>query len=394
MSTLPLYMKDAFGYETGLFLVAVVGFGFGFVLERAGFGDARNIVSQFYVTDTRVLKVMFGAVTTACLGLATVSGFGILDMGAVTAPPAFLLPAAVGGFLVGIGMVVSGYCPGTSVVAAASANWDGVAAWLGMAVGSLVFGFAYPLVEGFYLSTPLETVLFPDLLGIPFPVLAAGVAAMAMGAFLFGEWGERVVAKKNKSEPPKSVPAIRNKVFAGMAAVAVIGLLSLPLSTEQRTEAAEKKKALELDGVELAQMLVSEPAAMHLVDLRAPSDCKAKTIPGAMCLPEDDPEGSFMADLPPTRKLVLFGDVDSASPPEPAARYTGPLYVLEGGFKAFEQAALEAPAPPANPTPAEVERYRLKGALHAHFTGARVKRAAVEVKPLKVKRKLKKGGGC
>jgi uncharacterized membrane protein YedE/YeeE len=393
MSTLPLYMKDAFGYETGLFLVAVVGFAFGFVLERAGFGDARNIVSQFYVTDTRVLKVMFGAVTTACLGLATLSGFGVLDMSAVTAPPAFLLPAIVGGFLVGIGMVVSGYCPGTSVVAAASGNWDGVAAWLGMAVGSLLFGFAYPMVAGFYLSTPLETVLFPDILGIPFPVLAAGVAAMAMGAFLFGEWGERVVAKKNNAEPPESVPAIRNKVFAGLGTVAVLGLLSLPISGEAASEAAEKE-ALQLDGIELAHMVVADPASLHLVDIRPTATCKARTIPGAMCLPGDDPEGSFMAELPPTRKLVVFGDANTATPPAPAKLYGGPLYILAGGFPAFEQVALKAPAPPAKPTPESIERYRLEGALHAHFTGTRVKRAAVEVKPLKIKRKLKKGGGC
>jgi len=386
-------MKDAFGYETGLFLFAVVGFFFGFVLERAGFGNARNIVAQFYVTDTRVLKVMFGAVTTACLGLATLAGFGILDMSAVTAPPAFLLPAVAGGFLIGVGMIVSGYCSGTSVVATASGNWDGLAAWLGMALGSLVFGFAYPALESFYLSTPLETVLFPELLGIPFPILAAGVAAMAMGAFLFGEWGERVIAKKNDSAPPESVPAIRNKVFAGLGAVAVVGLLTLPISTEQAPEAAEKK-ALELEGLELAEMLLTEPAAMHLVDLRSHADCKAKTIPGAMCLPEGDPEGAFMADLPPTRKLVLFGAEGTVAPPDAARSYAGPLYVVRGGFAAFSAVALKAPTPPSNPTPEAVERYRLKGALHAHFTGTRVKRAAVEIKPMKVKRKLKKGGGC
>ena len=36
----PLYPLDAFGYEGSLVLGTLIGFGFGFVLERSGFGRA------------------------------------------------------------------------------------------------------------------------------------------------------------------------------------------------------------------------------------------------------------------------------------------------------------------------------------------------------------------
>ena len=69
MNLLPLYPNDVFGFPTGLLLGTLVGFAFGFVLERAGFGNAKNLAAQFYLTDTRVLKVMFSAIATACAGI-------------------------------------------------------------------------------------------------------------------------------------------------------------------------------------------------------------------------------------------------------------------------------------------------------------------------------------
>ena len=69
MNVLPLYPHDVFGFPTGLLIGTLIGFAFGFVLERAGFGNAKNLAAQFYLTDTRVLKVMFSAIATASAGM-------------------------------------------------------------------------------------------------------------------------------------------------------------------------------------------------------------------------------------------------------------------------------------------------------------------------------------
>ena len=126
MNVLPLYPHDVFGFPTGLLLGTLIGFAFGFVLERAGFGNAKNLAAQFYLTDTRVLKVMFSAIATACAGIGLLSGFGVLDLSLLTVPETFIGPHVVGGLLLGIGFIVSGYCPGTGVVAMASGKWDGL----------------------------------------------------------------------------------------------------------------------------------------------------------------------------------------------------------------------------------------------------------------------------
>lgn len=67
-----------------------VGFGFGAVLEMAGFGDTRKLAAQFYLTEMTVLKVMFTAIVVAAVLLALASGFGFLDMSRVFVNPTFL----------------------------------------------------------------------------------------------------------------------------------------------------------------------------------------------------------------------------------------------------------------------------------------------------------------
>ena len=75
----PLYLFGTFGYGTSLLIAVVIGFLFGFVLERAGFGDARNLTSIFYFRDMRVLRVMFSAIVTALVGLIVLSWVGLFD---------------------------------------------------------------------------------------------------------------------------------------------------------------------------------------------------------------------------------------------------------------------------------------------------------------------------
>ncbi|RMG02359.1 MAG: sulfurtransferase, partial [Planctomycetota bacterium] len=64
---------------TGPLATLVIGFLFGFVLERAGFGNSRNLAAQFYLTDMRVLKVMFTAIVTSMVLVFACTAAGILD---------------------------------------------------------------------------------------------------------------------------------------------------------------------------------------------------------------------------------------------------------------------------------------------------------------------------
>ena len=63
-----LYALDALGTPRAFFISLLIGCGFGFALERAGFSSSRRLAGVFYFTDMAVIKVMFTALVTAMPG--------------------------------------------------------------------------------------------------------------------------------------------------------------------------------------------------------------------------------------------------------------------------------------------------------------------------------------
>lgn len=391
--SLPLYTHDAFGYFTGLLLGTLIGVAFGFILERAGFGRARNLAAQFYLTDTRVLKVMFSAIVTALVGMTLLAGVGVLDLAQITVPETFLWPQLVGGLLLGAGFIVSGYCPGTGVVAVASGNLDGVVALAGVMLGSLFFGFGYSPLEAFYKSGSMGVVRIDQLIGVPMAVVAFAVVAMAIGAFLFGEKLEQIFTKRAGEAAPDSPRGVKVRVFTGFAAVSALALLALALPSKSTTPV--ERPVGKIAALDLARQLVASPDDFWLLDLRAST--ATPRIPGALALPSEDPTATFVARLAPTRKLVVYSGGDATELPTAVRRYRGPVLVLDGGYPAWTAAALTPPAPPENPTPSQVAELKLRSALHAHYTGAAAAPPPprIDVKPSAPSpAEPKKGGGC
>ena len=124
--TAPLYKYGVFGDEASLIVAFLIGIGFGWFLERAGFGSARKLMAQFYLTDMAVFKVMFTAVVTTMLGVTYLSWIGFLDLSLVYYIPTYWLTYVIGGLVLGAGFVIGGYCPGTSVVSMATGRIDGL----------------------------------------------------------------------------------------------------------------------------------------------------------------------------------------------------------------------------------------------------------------------------
>jgi rhodanese-related sulfurtransferase len=393
MNLLPLYPHDAFGFPTGLLLGTLIGFAFGFVLERAGFGNAKNLAAQFYLTDTRVLKVMFSAIATASAGIGLLSGLGVLDLSLLTVPETFVGPHVVGGLLLGAGFIVSAYCPGTGIVAMASGKWDGFWSIVGVMIGSLAFGFAWGPLEGFYRSGAMGSVTIAQALGVPFPVVAAGVVAMAVGCFVGAEKLEQIFAPKAGKPVPVSDPPVRNRQFALLGTIALLGLVTVALPARQAAQAS--KVLAKIGPVELARRIVAAPQSLWILDLRDPKTTGGERIPGTVTLPAGTAPARFAATLPATRTLVAYAQGDVASAPEGLDAFPGEVLVLSGGFDAWKSAVLAAPQPPAEPTPTLIAEFRMRTALNGHFTGAAAAPPpALVVKAVAPSAAPKKGGGC
>ncbi len=199
--TAPLYKFGLFGDSLSLVLAFVIGIGFGFFLERAGFGSARVLAAQFYLTDLRVFKVMFSAIVTAMLGLFYCAWFGWLDLSLVYIGATHLVPQVVGGLLLGAGFVVGGYCPGTSCVATATGKLDGVVYLAGILAGIFGFGEVFPFIRDFFYATPMGSITLPELLHLPHGMVVFLVVLMAVGGFAGATWVERKMASRKGDTP-------------------------------------------------------------------------------------------------------------------------------------------------------------------------------------------------
>jgi hypothetical protein len=180
----PFFKFGLFGEETSLIVAFAIGIGFGFFLERAGFGSARKLVAQFYLSDLAVFKVMFTAIVTAMLGVTYLAWIGFLDLSLVYLVPTYWGAQVVGGLLLGVGFVIGGYCPGTSLAAIATARIDGLVYALGIAAGTLGFAAAFPLLGGLYAAGEAGPQTLPGLLHLPYGLVVFAVVLMAVGGFM------------------------------------------------------------------------------------------------------------------------------------------------------------------------------------------------------------------
>lgn len=192
----PIQLTGSFMSNLLAFMVA---FGFGFVLERSGFGDARRLAAQFYFHEQRVFKVMFTAVITAMILLFWSSALGLLDFEKLYVNPTHLWPALVGGLVLGAGFIIGGYCPGTSLVSAATGKIDGMFFVGGVSFGVVVFAETYDWVRAFFESAgDMGRLQLPGLLGVDTGVVVFVAVAGAIGLF----WGAGHLEKMYKDRQP------------------------------------------------------------------------------------------------------------------------------------------------------------------------------------------------
>ncbi len=187
----PLVPQEIIGANWNLFIAFAVGIGFGFVLEQAGFSSSRKLAGMFYGYDTVVLKVFFTGAITAMLGLLFFSLFGWIDLNLIYVNPTFLGSAIVGGIIMGAGFIIGGFCPGTSVCAAAIGKIDAMVFIGGIFLGIFFFAEGFPLIKDFYMSDSLGPIKVSDVLGISGGVMAFLVIIAALVMFKLGELAEK-----------------------------------------------------------------------------------------------------------------------------------------------------------------------------------------------------------
>ena len=188
----PFFQNGFFGINFSYFLAFIIGISFGFLLEKAGFGNARKIAAEFYFEDFTMFKVFFMAIVVNVFGILFLNWFGILNLNLIFIPTTYLWGQLVGGIILGLGFGLGAYCPGTSLVAAITGKLDGIAFVAGAFVGTMAFGdIFYDSLKGIYTGGFMGRFTLPDWLGLNAGVVAFLIAVMAVGAFWLVEKTER-----------------------------------------------------------------------------------------------------------------------------------------------------------------------------------------------------------
>jgi uncharacterized membrane protein YedE/YeeE len=170
----------------------LIGTGFGFALEQAGFSSSRKLAGMFYGYDATVVKVFFTAAIVALIGSQIMSYLGLLNLNQVYVNEFYVTAAIVGGVIMGAGFIMGGFCPGTGLCAMSIGKIDAIVFVAGGLAGAFLFAETYPYIQNMANAHFKGPVKINESLGLS-PGLFTLVLIVA-AAFMF--WIAEIAEKK------------------------------------------------------------------------------------------------------------------------------------------------------------------------------------------------------
>lgn len=354
----------------------LIGFAFGYVLEISGFGNSKILAAQFYFKNLTVLKVMFTAIVTAMVLIFLSSALGILDFNLVYVPETHLWPGIVGGLIMGVGFVVGGFCPGTSIVSAATLKVDGMVFVLGAAVGVWAFGESVqPFWNWWNQSGYYGRVTLMDVFHLSTGWVVLLVVLMALFMFWGSEKLEHIIGKRDMSREPK----LR---LVGAAALVVLAIaiifIGQPTASEKWASISTVKtvaltdRSVQVHPGELLASLANQKLNVVMLDVRNQADYNLFHIQDAQNVPLANINAlipTLITDSSANKVVVLMSN-DEAAATEAwkimQAESVPNVYILEGGINQWISIFGETDTsitPIKGPVPDDQLRYSFGAAL-------------------------------
>jgi len=277
--------------EFNLVIAFIVGIGFGFALEQAGFSSTRKLVGLFYGYDFTVLKVFFTAGITAMSGVLFLGHVGLLDLSLIYINPTFLWSALIGGAIMGVGFILGGFCPGTSLCAAAVGRLDAFAFIGGSILGVLAFTEIYPIIKPLYTALPMGDITFYELLDISPVLFGLIITLIAFVAF----WATSKIEDKITNKTTHIAPATKIK-YSLTAMIPLLTIAFVWITPDKKTriinraEQAATAQSVSLESMsvdKLAFELINHTHKYNVIDVRDSTAFEKGTIPSAIHIPED-----------------------------------------------------------------------------------------------------------
>jgi rhodanese-related sulfurtransferase len=276
-------VPDIIGTNLNYIVALVIGVLFGAILEQAGFSSSKKLVGLFYGYDFTVLRVFFTAGIVAMIGIMGLQHFGLLDVNLIYINPTFLWSAVAGGAIMGLGFILGGFCPGTSVCAAAIGKIDAMIFIAGSLIGVLIFAEGYPLFEQLYKSADMGNPRFFETLGISQNLFAFLMVVMALSAFWFTSMIENKVNGVVKS------PVRFTRYYLGVASIGILLAVSAFVFPERKaylTELVEDKEFVQSYNVDVMtldefayRLMDQQDNRIQVIDFRPGDEYTKMSLP-------------------------------------------------------------------------------------------------------------------
>jgi hypothetical protein len=191
----PLIPNEIIPAEWNSIFALVIGIAFGYILESSGFSSSRKLAGVFYGYDFAVLKVFFTAALVSSIGILYMDYMGYLDLGALYVHPTYLKGALIGGGIMGLGFITGGFCPGTSICAAAIGKIDALVYVGGILIGIFLFSELFSRFEPLYDGGFMGYITIMDAFEISPYVFVFGFTLLAVLSFVIADIVRKRVKK-------------------------------------------------------------------------------------------------------------------------------------------------------------------------------------------------------
>ena len=297
----------------------------------------------------------------------------------------------------GLGFVVGGYCPGTSICAAAIGKKDAMYFILGAALGILVFIEGYPLFEGLYKTANLGMPQLQDTFNIPNALFAFVFVVIAITAFA-------LVVRIEKKQAVTVVCKMSAKYMTSLA------VISLVIGVSQVFIPSHEEHLLDINNMtdfsaysfneispdELAIRILQNDKSLRFIAVDSEEHFKQFALPNAIHADYNNfihREWEKVFRVENQLTIIYAEDEITEKRAILAAKDVGfdDIYLLKGGINAFKKEILEFKAPTEPIDPSLKDTYRFRAVAAKKLPPIIEEAKPKEIEKKKTKRVL---GGC
>jgi uncharacterized membrane protein YedE/YeeE len=146
-----------------LLLGLAIGTAIGAVMQLGGASSYRKILGSLLLKDMTIIKLILMTIAVTTVGIYALD---LVDMANMDIKPTYVIGIIVAGLIFGVGFAISGYCPGTCVLASAEGKTDAMFTLLGGLIGAALYALVYPLMAPLINLTNFGKITLASVLNV------------------------------------------------------------------------------------------------------------------------------------------------------------------------------------------------------------------------------------